>query len=64
MNLFKHRHFKYDIIIWAVRWYCKYGISYCDLEEMRMFKKGKFDFWKYGQGIFGEISIITDNLLA
>lgn len=24
----------YDVIIWAVRWYCKYGISYRDLEEM------------------------------
>ena len=34
MSIFKHRHFKYDIIIWAVRWYCKYGISYRDLEEM------------------------------
>lgn len=34
MNLFKHRHFEYDIIIWAVRWYCKYGISYRELEEM------------------------------
>ena len=34
MNLFKRRHFKYDIIIWAVRWYCKYSISYRDLEEM------------------------------
>ncbi len=34
MNLFKGRHFKYEIIIWAVRWYCKYGISYRDLEEM------------------------------
>ena len=34
MNIFKHRHFKYDIIIWAVRWYCKYGISYRDLKEM------------------------------
>lgn len=34
MDLFKHRHFKYDIIIWAVRWYCKYGISYRELEEM------------------------------
>ena len=34
MNLFKGRHFKYDIIIWAVRWYCKYGISYRDIEEM------------------------------
>jgi transposase-like protein len=34
MNLFKGRHFKHDIIIWAVRWSCKYGISYHDLEEM------------------------------
>ncbi len=34
MSIFKNRHFKYDIIIWAVRWYCKYGISYRDLEEM------------------------------
>jgi len=33
-------------------------------EIMRMFKKGKFDLWKYGQGIQGEIRIITDNLLA
>ena len=33
-------------------------------EVMRMFKKGRFNFWKYGQGIFGEIRIITDNLLA
>lgn len=34
MNLFKHRHFQYDIIICAVRSYCKYGISYRELEEM------------------------------
>ena len=33
MKLFKHRHFKHDII-WAVRQYYKYGISYRDLEEM------------------------------
>ena len=33
-------------------------------EVMRMFKKGRFDFWKYGQGIFDEIRIITNNLLA
>jgi hypothetical protein len=29
-----------------------------------MFKKGRFDLGKYGQGIKGEIRIITDNLLA
>lgn len=34
MNHFKWRHFKGEIILWAVRWYCKYGISYRELEEM------------------------------
>ncbi|MEH5091420.1 IS6 family transposase, partial [Enterobacter kobei] len=27
MKPFKGRHFQRDIILWAVRWYCKYGIS-------------------------------------
>ena len=31
---FKWRHFQGEIILWAVRWYCKYGISYRELEEM------------------------------
>lgn len=30
----KGRHFLDKIILWAVRWYCKYGVSYRDLEEM------------------------------
>jgi len=34
MNLFKGRHFRRYIILWAVRWYCKYGISYRELQEM------------------------------
>ncbi|BDU41146.1 hypothetical protein [Vibrio nigripulchritudo] len=34
MNLLKHRRFKYDVAIRTVRWYCKYGISYRELEEM------------------------------
>jgi transposase-like protein len=34
MNDFKWRHYKGEIILWAVRWYCKYGISYRNLEEM------------------------------
>jgi len=33
-------------------------------EVMRMFKKGTLDFWKYGQGIQGEINLITNNLLT
>ncbi len=34
MNPFKGRHFQRGIILWAVRWYCKYGISYRELQEM------------------------------
>ncbi len=26
MNPFHGRHFQGEIILWAVRWYCKYGI--------------------------------------
>src|SRR5215213_2358914 len=31
---FKWRHFQGEIILWAVRWYCRYGTGYRDLEEM------------------------------
>ena len=34
MNAFKGRHFTCFIILWAVRWYRKYGISYRELQEM------------------------------
>nr|BAI66030.1 putative transposase [Corynebacterium glutamicum] len=34
MDIFSGRHFPRDIILWAVRWYCRYGVSYRDLEEM------------------------------
>ena len=34
VNDFKWRHFEGAVILWAVRWYCKYGISYRNLEEM------------------------------
>ena len=34
MNDFKGRHFPGEIVLWAVRWYCRYGISYRDLETM------------------------------
>lgn len=32
--LFKWRHFQSDIILLNVRWYCRYALSYRDLEEM------------------------------
>ncbi len=31
---FKWRHFQGRVILWAVRWYCRYGISYRDIEQM------------------------------
>ena len=34
MREFKWRQFEGTIILWAVRWYCRYGISYRDLEQM------------------------------
>ncbi len=34
MTDFKWRHFAGEVILHGVRWYCKYGISYRDLEEM------------------------------
>ena len=34
MSDFKGRRFPVEIILVSVRWYCKYGISYRDLEEM------------------------------
>ena len=34
MNDFKGRHFRGEVILWAVRWYCRYGVSYRNLEDM------------------------------
>lgn len=34
MSNFKGRHFEGEIVLWAVRWYCRYGVSYRDLEQM------------------------------
>ena len=33
-SLFKWRHFVPDVILLNVRWYCRYALSYRDLEEM------------------------------
>ncbi len=34
MSVFRRRHFAGEVILWAVRWYCRHGISYRELEEM------------------------------
>ena len=35
-ELFKWRHFQSEIILLNVRWYCRYPLSYRDLEEMML----------------------------
>ena len=39
MSDFKWRHYQGGVILGYVRWYCKYGISYRELEET-MLKRG------------------------
>src|SRR3546814_15510331 len=34
MTAFTWRHFQGDVILWAVRWYCRYPISHRDLADM------------------------------
>ena len=34
MNDFKGRHFQWEIVLWAVRWYCRYAVSYRDPEAV------------------------------
>ena len=42
-SAFKWRHFHGEVILQCVRWYCKYGISYRDLEEMMLERGLKID---------------------
>lgn len=71
MNAFKGRHFTGIIILWAVRWYCKYGISYRELQEMlaahatikgievmRALRKGQAEHFYYGQPL-GEVRLVN-----
>ena len=39
MSDFKWRHFEDAVILWAVRWHCKYGVSDRNLEEM-LYERG------------------------
>ena len=34
VNDLKGRHFSGETVLWAVRWYCRYAVSYRDLESM------------------------------
>ena len=43
MSDFKWKHFTGEIFLGCVRWYCKYGISYRDIEEMRQERSVEVD---------------------
>jgi transposase-like protein len=34
VNEFKYKHFEGEVILWAVRWYCQFALSYRDLVIM------------------------------
>ena len=43
MSDFKWRHYQGELILGCVRWYCKYGISYRELEEMLLERELEVD---------------------
>jgi transposase, IS6 family len=58
MSDFKWKHFQGEIILGCVRWYCKYGISYRDLEEMMLERGVEVDhttLYRWGQQYVPEI---------
>src|SRR5512133_628156 len=47
MAVFRWRHFAGEIILWAVRWYCRYGISYRELEKRAAWYRSRLSFsWR------------------
>jgi IS6 family transposase len=56
---FKWRHFEPTIILLCVRWYCRYQLSYRDLEEMMKERGLNVDHstvWRWGQRYAPEIN--------
>jgi hypothetical protein len=56
---FKWHHFLPDVILLNVRWYCRYSLSYRDLEEMNMIRKGQIKDIEKGD-VIGQISFINE----
>src|SRR5918997_3889597 len=56
---FKWRHYAPDVILLCVRWYCRYSLSYRDLEEMRRERGLSVDHttvWRWVQRYAPEIN--------
>ncbi len=66
-NIIESDHGKLKRLIKPTLGFKSFKTAYATIkgfELFRMFKKGRFELWKYGNGIQGEIDIITRNLLA
>lgn len=66
-NIIESDHGKLKMLIKPTLGFKSLKTAYATIkgfELFRMFKKGRFEFWKYGNGISGEIDLITRNLLA
>src|ERR671932_1633975 len=58
-SLFKWHHFLPEIILLNVRWYCRYSLSYRDLEEMMRERGLSVDYtsvWRWVQRYAPEIN--------
>lgn len=50
-GFWKWRHSQGDVILGCVRWYCKYGISYRELEEMMLERGFEVDHTTLYRGV-------------
>jgi len=60
---FKWRHYAPDVILLCVRWYCRYSLSYRDLEEMMRERGLTVDHvtvWRWVQAYAPEINKEAD----
>ena len=63
-NPFKWRHCEAEIILWCVRWYLRYSLSYRDLEDlqgyevMHLIRKGQMQGVNKGD-VLGQVAFIA-----
>ena len=65
-ELFRGRHFQDEIIVLCVRWYLRYPLSYCNVEEI-MAKRGLpvrayHSFQQFGSSMIRDSLILWGNL--
>ncbi len=52
VSILSGRHYPREVILWAVRWYCRYGIAYRELGEILTKRGDTLDFYSpSGSGV-------------